>query len=143
MTESRALYADAMVSLFNNEEIAFDRRELEDESVFILTFGIDNAPGMIVRFIIDNSCSAKLRCRLFRNIPKEKSREVIRMLNQINTQYRFICFCLDDEGGLYATYDFNLHGECNEAAAFSKEMIMLLLNIADDAIPTIAKALWN
>lgn len=143
MSEEKMIYAEAISRKLAADNWFFDRVDSEDETMFMIPMGIDNSPGLLIRIFAEYSGSVKIRSRLLKNTAKDKRKELINALNSINTRFRFICFSIDNDGDIFATYDFNSSGEPDEVADITFKMFGLFTNIVNEAFPIIAKALWN
>ncbi len=143
MAERNTLYADAIYNFYVNDEWVLHRTDGENETVLMIPMGLKNAPGLLGRIYIEDSNVGKIRARLFRETPKEKRTELIRTINKLNTIYRFVCFSIDDDGDIFATYDYYLNGDPQPVVEFTVSAFGMFVNIVDSSIPDLARTLWN
>jgi len=98
----------------------------------------DNMKNMIVMFFI-NDTNAEMHLRIA-EVPEIKRTLVLKELNKINSQYRYISFYISDDGYVFANAHFVFKSCC--VADICMEMGAKMVGIVDECYPRIMKLVW-
>lgn len=134
-------YCEMIKTYLDEKDRMYKIRENEDYTVFAIPVDAKNTPGMLIDLYIENNGIAKIRCYLCRGVEMEKRTDILRILNELNVTYRYVTFSLDKDMDIAVSYDFNLTGD--DITGITFDMLKVCSSIVDEAIPHLAKALWN
>ena len=65
---------------------------------------------------------------------------VIETINELNSKYRYAKFCLKEDGDVNLEYDFL--ASCSNPAESARDLVILILQIVEEAYPTLMRTLW-
>lgn len=132
------------------EEIrkAFEERGLkfrvnEGEKTCSVEAGFKSGAGVNVkiRFIsTDDENDVAVRAFQIVSVPEAKRDEVLKKVNELNTQYRYAKFTIDDDGDINVEYDMPVKGA--NVGECALEMFLRFMKIIDQALPQIMKVIW-
>lgn len=135
-------YAEVMTKELKEHNLSFTSKVRGDETIYTLPMSADNAPGINVKLIIDEDGDCKLRSYLASNVHKAKQPAMLRVINDLNAKYRYICLSMDKDGDICASYDFSIYADAESVFAQVIAMLFLYTDIADKCIPVIMQTLW-
>ncbi len=110
--------------------------ERENSSAVITGFNMKTGNNLQIFFISGADNDAAVRAFQFFQIPEGKQNEALRLCNRLNRDYRFAKFVLEDDGWVGIQMDMPV--ETQPIGQVCLELLMRLLNIAEDAYPTLA-----
>lgn len=129
---------------FTRKDLKFDVRETENSSLVSITCNGDNVKSLNVLFISrDNDPDVAVRAFALGTFPAEKRQKGINLANDLNREYRYLKFALDNDGDLNAEFDFPLRCSISEVGDLAMELLSRCLKIVDEAYPKIMQALWG
>ena len=98
-----------------------------------------NTIPIIVIFDKDGGNTVAFKCWDIANF-KNKVDTGINVCNKLNNHWRWVTFCIDDDGDVAASLDSYVDDfNCGELCM---NLVRRMVNIIDDAYPDIARALW-
>lgn len=117
------------------------RYEDRDEFVVKITYSGDNLQSIpvFVFFDKDGDPMVQVKCWNIANF-KGKEQKGINACNQLNAEYRWVKFYLDDDADIVASIDAYIDEETGGDECI--KLVNRVVNITDDAYPTFGKALW-
>lgn len=124
-------------------DCTFSSRVWGDETVFDLPMAMDNTPGIHVKLIIDKNGDCKLRSYPASGVPMRKRRAMLRLVNELNLRFRYICLTLDDDGDICASYDFPYFEGSNLTFEKILATVWLYVEILDKCMPELMRTLWS
>jgi hypothetical protein len=136
-------YADIIAEKFEEVDIQFMKKEKEDEIIFLIPVPSENVPGLLVQLRTTKKGDVKLRCYIGQSVPVSRQQAVIEECNRLNSEYRYVCLSLDEDGDICSAYDFALFGDEEAVGENVLSMLCLFLDITDKCIPTIMKEMWS
>ncbi len=77
---------------------------------------------------------------ILERVPEEKTADIIYACNELNSKYKWVTFYLDDDNDLTLHDDAILVPESAVDEVF--ELLLRMLNVADDVKPTLMKAIY-
>lgn len=125
------------------ESKGFGCEDLSDEERRVVRVGwTTDAYKSLVIFVLfdDEGDSVHFQANLPISIPKDRLPNVLMAVNSANLQYRWICFCLTNEGEIMGKMDAIV-----DTATGGEEIFNLMMNfvgICEDANPNFMKAIW-
>ncbi len=116
----------------------------EDDDVLEMIFNAENKDSFrfIIRFYSDNT-SAQLSVFNIAKIPASKIEKMYELCNQLNSQYRWVKFYVDDSDNTI-TADMDCVIQLDTCGSEIHHCIRVMLTICDDkAYPAIMKAIYS
>lgn len=94
-----------------------------------------------VVFVFEDDCSeVKIMAFNFAHVPEEKMDGFYKVLNELNLEYKHVCFALREDGIIVGSDDdFITLDTCAEECF---RLMWVMLHVIDDAYPRIMKAIW-
>lgn len=110
--------------------------ERENSSAVIAGFNMKTGNQMQVFFISAADNDAAVRVFQFFQTPAGKQSEALRVCNRLNRDFRFAKFVLEDDG--WVGIQMDMPTEAKPIGQVCLELLMRLLNIAEEAYPSLA-----
>ena len=116
--------------------------EMSDDGTIIIPQGLKNSGIIINIFIIANQENIEDITLVMMGLCQTNniSIELLKLINELNNQYRHFKLHFDNKNKLLLRTDFYLRKDANEHLM---EMIIRGLAIADDIYPQIMRCLWS
>ena len=115
--------------------------ENERSSEVYLNFSLERGGGYRIRFISnDDDNDVKVRVYALAKVPKNKMTKVLKLVNQLNSEYRFLKFVVDDDDDLNVCYDFFVDAQRPELTV--EVVIMCYVHMIDEVYPQIMSTIW-
>ena len=115
--------------------------DFEKSSAVWLQFAVKNGGTYRIHLISqDDDNDVEVRVFELAQISEEKKPRMLKLINELNCEYRFTKFTVDEDGDLNVAYDFPVDGE--NPAACACELVMRFVHIIDEAYPRIMRVLW-
>jgi len=116
--------------------------EAEKRDVLYIKFnGMDHCPGIeIIVYFDDDDETVAIRAFEVVKVPDDKKKEILRACNELNAQYRWAKFYLEDDMFVAVADDAII-----DAAACGEEiheLVLRIMNIVDEGYPTLMKAIY-
>lgn len=89
----------------------------------------------------DNDVSVRV-LNLFNDIPENDWPRVLRTLNKLNSDMRFVKFCLDDAGDISIEYDFPVKIDDDSIGPVACEMFYRIANIVNKKYKVLVDAVY-
>ncbi len=115
-----------------------DIDEQDKTSAVITGFNMKSGSSMQIFFISAADNDVAIRVFQFISIPAGKMDAALRVCNDINRQFRFTKFVANDNG--FVGIEMDVAVETANIDKVAIELLMRLLNIADEAYPTFKQA---
>ena len=135
-----ANYKQLFMSFMDTKGIKY--QELDNNAVRV-GYNTENAKSVTVFVIFDEDGKNLVAFRSW-DIAKfkdDKWVDGLTVCNTLNRKYRWVKFCLSDEGSLSAEDDALLdETSCGEECL---QLVQRMVNIVDEAYPTVMKAIWG
>lgn len=132
----------AIRDYFTEKGVKFDIDETEGSSVIRAGFSGDNVSRVTMLFISkDNDNDVAFRAFGIVRVPEEKRAALLTQVNAMNRKYRYLKFCLDDDGDINMEFDFPL--KCERVGEIAFEIFVRAMNIVDEAYPVFMKEIWS
>jgi len=136
-------YRDAVESILRGQEIKFSRDDYDKHAIFAIPMSAKNVPVLRIFFSVSKFGDCKIRSYFTRDLPKDKLPAMIKTLNRINSEYRYITMSIDSDGDVLAAYDFTLFGTDPETLdQHVMTIFMLSCKIMDKSIKRVMKIVW-
>lgn len=131
----------AIQKTFDEKNIKYRVNQVGDSSIVEAGFVLDNGPNAIVRFISrDDDNDVAVRVFDLVKVKEDQQERMIKVINDLNKEFRFLKFVIHDSGSVHVENDLYLHTEnVGEVAA---EMFVRYMQILKQAYPKLMKALW-
>lgn len=95
----------------------------------------------VVAFFPDDSSMTSIRCFDFvESIPDAKFGDVLMCCNDLNNEYNFVKFVIDEDSAITLREDAFIDEETGGEEAFG--LCMTMIRIADEVYPRLMKVLW-
>ena len=130
--------------MFTAQNLKYTIHETEKYQEIDVPFGILNGPSVIIRFVSfnrDNDIMITIPC-LVNNIPAEKHSNLLKTLNEMNEEYRFIKFVLNSENNIDVRYDLPVNTGDESLGEMGFEIFIRIMKIMNECYQSIAKALY-
>lgn len=131
----------AIQKTFDEKNIKYRVNQVGDSSIVEAGFVLDNGPNVIVRFISrDDDNDVAVRVFDLVKVKEDQQETMIKVINDLNKEFRFLKFVIHDTGSVHVENDLYLRTEnVGEVAA---EMFVRYMQILKQAYPKLMKALW-
>lgn len=131
----------AIQKTFDEKNIKYRVNQVGDSSIVEAGFVLDNGPNVIVRFISrDDDNDVAVRVFDLVKVKEDQQESMIKVINDLNKEFRFLKFVIHDTGSVHVENDLYLRTEnVGEVAA---EMFVRYMQILKQAYPKLMKALW-
>ena len=131
----------AIQKTFDEKNIKYRVNQVGDSSIVEAGFVLDNGPNVIVRFISrDDDNDVAVRVFDLVKVKEDQQETMIKVINDLNKEFRFLKFVIHDSGSVHVENDLYLRTEnVGEVAA---EMFVRYMQILKQAYPKLMKALW-
>lgn len=134
-------YKDAFLRHMDSEGIKYT--DLDEVAVRI-SYNVDNVEkgiSVVAIFDKDDSHYATFRCWDVGSFDGEKKTAGMAVCNEMNKQYRWCKFFMDDEGKVTAQIDAIF--DMGSVGPVCLEMVRRMVNIVDEAYPAFMKVRWG
>ncbi len=134
-----ANYKSIFMSHMDHENVIYTD---ENEYIVRVAYKGDNLKTipMFVRFDKDDAPYARIRCTEIANF-KGKEEIGIRLCNELNNEYRWLKFYLNEDAELVAALDTYM--DEYTCGFFCLDLVKRSVTIIDEAYPKIARAMWG
>ncbi len=133
------IYKQLFMYYMDQKNIRYDDKA--DNRVCV-TFNGDNLHTIPVMVIFDREGvnTVSFKCWGIANF-RNKRAAGIEVCNKVNNRWRWVTFCIDDDGDVAASIDAYVDEyNCGELCM---NLVRRLVNIIDEAYPDFARALWS
>ena len=141
-TNNTANFAAIISKSLTENDMSFTSKIRGDDTLFELPMSAKNAPGIDVKLIVGNDGDCRLRTFLIHDIPQSKWPAMLKIINDLNVRFRYVCISLDRDGDICVSYDFPLIQESEDLFDRIMAMVFMFSEIADKCIPNILRTLW-
>lgn len=131
-------FSEDLCKAFRSHSLPFREAARKEGKTLTLSFPDKTAPSMNILINRDGDCG--IRSTLAYCVCQENQPDMMRVLNELNSTYRYICFSLDRDGDVCAGYDLTLRNATESLYAQIIEVLLLFSQIIGEAIPSITKA---
>lgn len=118
----------------------FDTSEKEYDWVGILTIG-EHSNNIYLQFYIKEQGDVQIKLFSLCKVKEEKEIEMLRTLNELNRDYRWLTFFIDENSEVTINTDFMVSEDDVRDRCF--EMAQMFVDIVDEAYPKIMMTLWK
>ena len=107
-----------------------------------LKYTADNTNNIKIDVIFDKDGDGlvALRCWSFGRCPNGKRAALLEACNKLNTEYRWVKFYIDDDEDITAALDAVV--DIDTVGDECVQLVRRMVNIYDDAYPTLMRASW-
>ncbi len=114
-----------------------------DEHVVRVAYSGENLKTIpiIVYFDDDGEPIVQMKCWDIASFKDEKFDNGVAVCNELNKQFRWVCFYLDDDCDVVAMLDAYVDEE--NCGNICTNLVHRMVSIIDEAYPTLMKALWS
>lgn len=132
-------YMEIFKAFLDREGIKY--QEVEKDNAIGITYDGENVPLITVWAFFDESLESVLEVKSWEigHVRKEKRVSAIRVCNEINREYRFISFFLDEKDNIIVRFDQVINEENCEKLCLAVTWAMF--DAVDAAYPRFAKLL--
>lgn len=130
-----------IAAAFDEKDIRYSIEEYGENSCVKARWSGDKIPSQEIYFISDDDRNdVKVRVFAICSVPENKIAAMLRTINEIHTEYRFMKLTLDNDGDVNAEYDFPMYNTAvGESAA---EIFVRFVDILDEVYPKLMKTLY-
>lgn len=122
-------YIQTVEETLKKADMNYHIRERDESTVIIIPFRAENLPAVNVSMRVEKDGDVKLSVFPIRKVADRFRADVLEILNEFNTRYRFTCFALDFDGDIRVDYDMVLTSE--EPEELEEKLVMLLMLFSD------------
>lgn len=134
--------AKAVSLYFTSQDLNHDLTGDDGEVILTGFGGLKNVGSLGFVFIFDeNERTCALFTRDYISVPQDKIQSLYGVLNDLNVNYRWAKFTINEEGTVRVETDGVL--DLDTCGAECEELMGRLTGIADEAYPVIMKAIWS
>lgn len=129
---------------FNDEEIRHSIEQHGDSESVCAGFAVEKGPLVMIRFISrddDNDVAVRI-LSLFNDIPENERVKVLKAINKMNCEMRYVKFCLDDGGDINVEYDVPVRCSDDSLGKVACELFYRTMQIVRDKYEQIVRALF-
>ncbi len=121
------------------KEGALDYKITRDgtETTFVFPLNLKNVKGIDATLILFEGGDIEIYMHLVRVVPANKADAMLKLLNQLNSLFRYICLSMNQENTVWASYDFTLFGEEEDIGTQVLGMIYIMAELVDTCAPKI------
>jgi hypothetical protein len=131
----------AIQKTFDEKNIKYRVNSVGDASMVEAVFSLENGPNVIVRFISrDDDNDVAVRVFDLIRVSEEQRDAVIKVLNQLNMEFRYLKFSMHDSGSVHVENDLYLCVE--NVGEIAAEIFVRYTQILKQAYPKLMRALW-
>lgn len=134
-----------MVDAFEEKDIKFRAVDHDTSECVDVGFPVDNGPSVVAHFISrddDNDVSVRIY-GLLHGVMESKRDKVMKACNECNCRFRFVKFCMDDDGDVNVAYDIPMSTQDDCLGKVAMEVFARVMGILDGAYPVLMHALWS
>lgn len=102
----------------------------------------DNASVIIRVYAVDNDRGVIVMSENFAKFPGAKLEAGYKLTNQLNCDYKFVKFTIDNDGGLSTQWDLPDFVPSELVGKVAMEIVLTMFKIIDDTYPEVMKAIW-
>ena len=125
----------------DSEQIKYEAKEREEKDWVGVKYNGNNINTISIQFFFDlGGKDVALRVFTIAKVPQNKTADMLKTLNELMVEYRWLRFYLDADNEVTASYDATITAET--AAPVAKELMFRTLNIVDECYPRIMQTLW-
>ena len=135
-------YAEAFEGLLKELDMSYELIEREEYTIFEMVMSADNASALRFHITFYEEGVFKIFCMLARNIDSSKYDAVLRTINELNSNYKFIKLSMH-ENDINANYNGLLFDDDKKTAGMIFSLFHILIHIIDDCIPPIMQTIWS
>lgn len=115
--------------------------QILSELQYYLCYPTQNVEIELSFFFLKNY-DVQVRCFSICNVPDNKIEEMYEILNELNCEYRWVTFFIDEDN------DVNVKGDIfrityNTASSICIDFAFRIMSIINDALPEIMKTRWS
>ncbi len=125
----------------DKKEVKYEAIERESDTVVSCSWRLDNLSVSIRCFIDDDNTHVALRCFGFIHIQQDQFAKALMTCNQLNIEYRWVKFVIDDDLDLNAYDDAVISADTAGEELF--ELLIRMTGIVDDCYPKFMKTIWS
>ncbi len=132
------------VKFLEKKDIRFTHYEATEKRREIIKVGFkgENKDGIEVLFFFDPSEKAVgVKCFSIAKVPEAKLANMYALLNNLNGEYRWVKFYIDDENEVTASSDATITKATADEVCYDR--LLRFLDIVDEVYPQIMKTLWS
>ena len=135
------LTSEFLVKL-ENEKVKYevDTSEKEYDWVGISTIG-EHSNNIYLQLYIKEQGDVQIKLFSLCKVKEEKEIEMLRTLNELNRDYRWVTFFIDENSEVTIDTDFMVSEDDVRDRCF--EMAQMFVDIVDEAYPKIMMTLWK
>ena len=136
---------DLLTAYFDSKDLHYIVESPDETERLHVFYPVPNGPTIDIQFISrDDDNSVALRVfSLFNKVRKDREAEVLRVINRLNHEYRYVKFCLDSDYDLLVEYDIPNETGDETLGAVGTEIFMRLGKILGDSYSDIACAMYR
>lgn len=144
MNGNKINYAGLTEKALQKAELDFSKAVWNGKTKFNISIPAKNLPGLYTSLLVDDTGDVLYRCYIAYDIDKDKWLDIIMECNRLNSNFRFLCMSLDDEGDLCAAYDFSVFEKDEELITENiMETFFLCFQITEKCAPYLLKLVWK
>jgi len=128
---------------FIDADLKHQVQELGPLSFVEAGFNGDNCTFRLRFISLDDDNDVKAMTEDFAKIPAARRDAGCRLLNELNRDYKFFKFTMDDTGAVCAQYDFPVTVSEEEVGSIALEVALRCAKVMDDAYPRIMQVIWG
>ncbi|MBP5231584.1 MAG: YbjN domain-containing protein [Clostridia bacterium] len=135
--------AKSFIDKLDEKELKYEHSEDEDGSERVrISFKTDNAQNVRLNYFFDeNDMTVNIKVFSLAEVPVDKLMDMYVLMNQLNSEYRWVTFYLDEDNEVTISGDAVV--EENTAGDELYQLAGRFLNIIDDVYPRIMKVRWS
>lgn len=133
--------AKVVAAYMDSVNWSYDLAGDNQEAIITGVAGDKNIKGLRLLVLFDEERTANVVSRDYVHVPEDKIGTMYPVMNELNKQYRWAKFAIDDDGEIRVEADAVLDmGSCGEEI---EEILFRLTHLADEAYPLIMAKMFG
>ncbi len=128
---------------FAAADLKHQAQELGPLSFVEAGFNGDNCTFRLRFISLDDDNDVKAMTEDFAKIPAARRDAGCRLMNELNREYKYFKFTMDDNGAVCVQYDFPVTVSEEEVGSIAMEVALRCAKVVDDAYPRIMQVIWG
>lgn len=132
---------EAICEAFDEAELHYNVHDSEDSSAVIASISTKLTHYDMLFISNDDDNDVAVRVYRFVSFDESKTDEMIRLVNELNDDYRFLKFTADTSDSTI-TISYDIPVSCEDVGNAAVEILVKLMRNCDKFYPRIMKVLW-
>ncbi|MDE6730117.1 MAG: YbjN domain-containing protein [Oscillospiraceae bacterium] len=132
---------ERICEVFDEHDLKYRTDESDNRSVVIAGIGTELTQFQLLFISSDDDNDVAMRIYNFVSFKEEKLARIVNLANQLNNEFRYLKFVVDNDNSVTLAYDFPV--TCEDPGIIALEMLSKIMNFADEIYEKFMKELWS